>query len=267
MSHEDFHAGMRRAADEVSAQFGGSAVLDERSEFYFRMVKETGELQPGRHLVDLGCGLSWFGPLASKMGLKVSLVDDFGGGGGVNNADRGAALGLVAQFREKLSVSIVETDILTEPLPFESGSVDVLTCFHVLEHWHHSPQPLFAEIRRVLRPGGHIIFATPNAANLRKRIAVLFGANIWSPLDEWFYEQPEFRGHVREPIAQDLHRIFERSGFRVVATHGRNFIGRDSLALAFLPRPIRHGLAIASQSVLRFIPTLCSDLHVIGCKE
>ncbi len=270
MTRNVFPDSWHRAAKELSDLFGGipvDTILDERNGFYLQLIDEAGELHEGKHLVDIGCGLSWLGPLASKLGMKVSLVDDFGGGGGVDNANRAPAMEMVERFRKDLPVAIIETDLLTEPLPFETGSVDILTCFHVLEHWHHSPKALFAEIHRVLRPGGHIVFATPNAANVRKRFAVITGINIWSPLDAWFHAQPHFRGHVREPIVRDLHQIFQWSGFAVTATHGRNFIGRDSYALSSIPRPIRHGLAIASQSFLQFFPTLCSDLHVIGRKE
>lgn len=239
--------------------------IEDRIVFYLQMIADLGLLAPGRRIVDLGAGICWFDPLAARLGAEVVLVDDFGGGGGVDYVDRQPALEILARYRQQFGLEIVEQNFLENPLPFADSSVDAITCFHSLEHWHHSPKNLFCEIRRVLRPGGFLILATPNAANLRKRIHILFGANIWSPLHEW-YDEPAFRGHVREPIVRDLQQICAWNGFAVVATHGRNFIGRDSHALSWLPRPLRHSLAIGGEKILRFFPTLCSDLHVVGRK-
>lgn len=240
--------------------------FEARIIFYLQLAADCGLLAPGRRLLDLGAGISWFDPLARKLGAEVILADDFSGGGGVAQTDQGPAHQMLDRYRRELGIEAIELDFITQPLPLPDGSIDGVTCFHSLEHWHHSPKQLFSEIRRVLRPGGWLILATPNAANLRKRLHVLLGANIWSPLEEWYHDTPVFRGHVREPIVRDLHRLCEWNGFRVTATHGRNFIGRDSHALARLPRPLRHGIAIASQSVLRFFPSLCSDIHVVAQK-
>ncbi|HYM65869.1 MAG TPA: methyltransferase domain-containing protein [Patescibacteria group bacterium] len=48
-----------------------------------------------------------------------------------------------------------------ERLPFVDRSFDVIVCLWVLEHLKE-PLATFAEVRRVLRPGGHFIFLTPN---------------------------------------------------------------------------------------------------------
>ena len=245
-----------------------NACLDERQLFYLEMVAQTGCLTGGKHLLDLAPGTTAFGPVARALGMQVTLIDDYGGGGGVDVKRRYLTQQLISGFREHLGVRVEEMDFISHPLPLPDGTVDVITCFHSLEHWHHSPKPLFREICRVLKTGGHLILATPNAANLRKRIFVPFGRNIWSPLDEWYHDgDPVFRGHVREPIVADLHRLLAWNHFEIVKTYGRNFIGRDSQALGFLPKQLRHGLAIGSDYLLRFFPTLCSDIHVIGRKR
>src|ERR1041384_6143858 len=48
-----------------------------------------------------------------------------------------------------------------ERLPFVDESFDLIVCLWVLEHVR-DPADLFAEVRRVLRPGGHFVFLTPN---------------------------------------------------------------------------------------------------------
>lgn len=259
--------------ERVSVIYGDSpnnekAALDERQLYYLQLVAETNSLQPGKHLVDLGPGLSAFGPVAAAMGMQVTLIDDYGGGGSVDVKTRDITLGFINGFRNRLGVRVEEMDFVSKPLPLTDASVDVITCFHSLEHWHHSPKPLFREIIRVLKPGGHLIIATPNAANIRKRVYVPLGRNIWSPLGEWYHDgDPVFRGHVREPIVSELHQLLAWNQFEVVHTSGRNFIGRDSHALAFIPKKLRHAIAIGTDYILRFFPTLCSDIHVIGRKR
>lgn len=261
--------GWQRAFDaHVARLYGwspGTAPLDERLIFYLRLVAETGNLAPAKRLVDLGAGMSAFGPVARALGLEVTLVDDFGGGGGVDNGPWEDGLAVMRRVCDALGINLLELDFLRAPLPLETQSVDVVTCFHSLEHWHHSPKRLFAELTRIVKPGGFLILATPNAANLRKRFACLFGRNIHAELEEWYYEgDPVFRGHVREPIVRDLKQLLVWNGFEVVAVHGRNFIGRQSHALGFLPRRVVWVLVTAADKLLRCWPTLCSDIHVVG---
>ena len=51
-----------------------------------------------------------------------------------------------------------------EHLPFAAQSFDLIVCLWVLEHLE-SPEVVLREVRRVLRPGGHFLFLTPNLRN------------------------------------------------------------------------------------------------------
>jgi SAM-dependent methyltransferase len=51
-----------------------------------------------------------------------------------------------------------------EHLPFAGESFDLIVCLWVLEHIE-SPEVVLSEVRRVLRPGGHFVFLTPNLRN------------------------------------------------------------------------------------------------------
>jgi SAM-dependent methyltransferase len=236
-------------------------------EFYVRLVAESQQLKEGNVLVDLGCGLSLFGLLCRVYGLEVSLVDDFGGGGGIKAGSSPSDLPLLTWMRQSHGLQIFSQDFLTKTLPFSTKSVDVVTCFHSLEHWHHSPRRLFSEITRILKPEGALILATPKAANLRKRLFLLFGKTNFPDLAEWYYEgDPVFRGHVREPVLRDLETLMRWNHFQITGRWGENFIGADSQSLSFLPKPLVRFLAFASAGLLRHFPTLCSDLHIAGKK-
>jgi SAM-dependent methyltransferase len=51
-----------------------------------------------------------------------------------------------------------------ERLPFAAGSFDLIVCLWVLEHVRE-PALVLREVGRVLRPGGHFVFLTPNLRN------------------------------------------------------------------------------------------------------
>lgn len=53
---------------------------------------------------------------------------------------------------------------LDEALPFADESFDLVYANFVVEHLEH-PERTFAEWRRVLRPGGHLVLLTSNRAN------------------------------------------------------------------------------------------------------
>ena len=51
-----------------------------------------------------------------------------------------------------------------EKLPFAGESFDIVVCVWVLEHLE-DPRAVLNEVARVLRPGGHFFFLTPNLRN------------------------------------------------------------------------------------------------------
>ena len=257
-----------KALKPVLDKYPPAPYLDDRNEFYLWMLGQAGLLQAGKHLVDLGAGLSVFGPLCRAHGMDVTLVDDFGGGGGVEMSQREQDIPLLAAFERELGMAVVRANFLEQALPLPDASVDVVTCFHSLEHWHHSPRRLFREIVRVVKPGGFLVLATPNAVNFRKRAYVLAGRSNFPLLRDWYeVGDPVYRGHVREPVIRDLQQLMVWNGFEVAGTYGRNFIGRKSKVLAFLPAGLLAAVAAGSDRLLRLFPSLCSDIHVVGRKD
>src|SRR2546425_466681 len=74
-------------------------------------------------------------------------------------------------------------DLERDPLPWPDGSMDAITCMHLLEHVRDSA-PLERDIIRLLKPGGAVYFETPHPKTLtlsspRGRAAGTFTMNFW----------------------------------------------------------------------------------------
>lgn len=105
----------------------------------------------GLRVLDAGCG----------SGLHAALLLDRGAR--VTGIDRSAAM--LEHARRRLAGRGVELRVadLRDPLPFAEGSFDGIMsalALHYLRDWG----PTLAEFRRVLRPGGWLVFSTHHPA-------------------------------------------------------------------------------------------------------
>jgi SAM-dependent methyltransferase len=204
-------------------------------------------------ICDLGGGIGLFSVGCAAFGMSSVLVDDF-------RDDVNLEFNDVPQIvHRKYDVEVINTDVVTNPPTFESGSLDAVTSFDSFEHWHHSPKSLFKNVMEWLKPNGLFIIGMPNCVNLRKRISVPFGYGKWSSMEDW-YEAKTFRGHVREPDVGDLRYIAEDLGLKDWSIFGRNWLGYRSRF------PVVKALTPIIDRPLRLFPSLCSDLYLVGRK-
>lgn len=207
-------------------------------------------LPQGGKIVDVGGGVNLFGLGAIELGFEFVLVDDF--------SDRWHdSVEAFLEIEARRGVDIVNVDLSSEPLPFEAGSIDAATSFDCLEHLPFSPKASLHEMTTALKPGGMVFIGVPNCVNLRKRISVPLGKGKWSQMDEW-YEEPVFRGHVREPDVDDLHYIARDLNLTNVQVLGRNWLGYSSRY-----KWARIGTPIVDR-LLQMRPTLCSNIYLLG---
>jgi 2-polyprenyl-3-methyl-5-hydroxy-6-metoxy-1,4-benzoquinol methylase len=115
-------------------------------------VKEAGAGTPERPILDVGCGRGEWLEVLSEAGLEARGVD-------LNRA-------FVQECRDR-KLHVEEQDALTYLKRLPDGCLGAVTAIHLLEHLPHEMLiGILDEARRVLQPGGLVIFETPNPTNL-----------------------------------------------------------------------------------------------------
>jgi demethylmenaquinone methyltransferase/2-methoxy-6-polyprenyl-1,4-benzoquinol methylase/phosphoethanolamine N-methyltransferase len=120
-----------------------------------RMVIELAKIEPGDKVLDVGCGTG---------SLTLTARSSAGASGAVYGIDASPEMIDVARKKAKQAGSDVVFDVaLIEKIPFPDATFDVVVSRLVI---HHLPDDLkrrgFAEILRVLKPGGHLLVADFN---------------------------------------------------------------------------------------------------------
>jgi SAM-dependent methyltransferase len=248
----DVHARLVSIANDYPPALRAEHVRDARRVAFHVGLARAGQ-SDGARIADVGGGLGLFTPGCAALGMRATLIDDFRDPG-----YRGVAHEVLAIHR-RMGVEVIERDVIAEGVDLPAESFDVITSFDSIEHWHHSPKRLFRRLVVALRPGGRFVLGAPNCVNLRKRLTVPFGAGKWSRMEDW-YEQAEFRGHVREPDVGDLRYIAGDLALAVDAIVGRNWLGHSS------PRWVVRAATRVADRPLRVFPSLCSDIYLVARK-
>ncbi len=115
---------------------------------------------------------------------------------------------------------------LDNDLPVADANVDAVICDDVIEHLV-DPDHAAREMRRVLRPGGHLFLTTPNLAAWFNRVLLLFGAQpLFSEvsLEKVFGRMgTDIVGHLRLYTKRALRQFLEYHGFEIVRLDGAGF--------------------------------------------
>lgn len=195
--------------------------IKRRQEFYLPILAESGAGGAQRPVLDVGPGRGEWLELLRERGLTARGVD-------LNEA-------MVAQCAG-LGLDCVQGDAVEHLSGLPDDTLGAVTGFHIIEHLPFRRMvALFDEALRVLRPGGLVIFETPNPANL-------LVASRWFHLDpthrnplpgEMVAMVAEARGFVRVSIVE-LHPMrlaFEARDTLLAEQLDRLFHGPQDYAL------------------------------------
>ena len=103
-------------------------------------------LTPATKVLDLGCGRGGIVERLHTIGRWTGIDPD------------------CVSLREHRVPALTREQAGAMYLPFSDAAFDLVVCSWVLEHLVQ-PALTFAEVARILRPGGHFIFLTPNAVS------------------------------------------------------------------------------------------------------
>ncbi|KOU56862.1 SAM-dependent methyltransferase [Streptomyces sp. MMG1533] len=186
-----------------------------------RMLAAALGTERARTILDIGCGDGTAAATAAPLlpGHRIIGVD--------------WSQDALKRARAHLTYAI-RGELTGDGLPFGTGSADAVLFSEVIEHLV-DPDAALDEIRRVLRPGGHLMLSTPNLAAWYNRALLLAGVQpVFSEVSlRAVHGRPgrEVVGHLRLYTARALREFVTAAGFEVVRLEGAPFHG--------VPRPLR----------------------------
>lgn len=160
------------------AQFRGSrADIINRLRIYIPLIGEAKIGTEDAPVLDVGCGRGEWLELLRESGYVARGLD-------INRV-------MIEQCRAR-GFDVREGDVLDYLRSISDASLGAVTGFHIIEHLPFKVlMQLFDEVVRVLKPGGMVIFETPNPGN------VLVGSNT-------FYLDPTHRNPLPSSLIQFL---------------------------------------------------------------
>lgn len=189
-------------AEKIQQKYFKSS--DHPYRIYERRIGEM--LKPGQTLMDAGCGYT------------APLLQIFKG-----KAGRLVGVDLV-EFRrsEKTEgIDLIRSDLAKIDLP--SGSVDLIVSRSVLEHIKDI-KPVYVEMNRLLKPGGHFFFLVPNLHDYVSLISWM----VPNGLHSWIVAKAEGRD-PKDTFPAFYKSNTKASTSRLAAETGFEFVSIDYL--------------------------------------
>ncbi|TPV97238.1 MAG: methyltransferase domain-containing protein [Myxococcales bacterium FL481] len=167
--------------DEIASAYGGEIPEHVKQRLLGRKTKLMVERLANRGLpsrlrgLDLGCGQGWYATAMAREGFAIAGVD--------------MSAGQVAKARAYAQAAGVELDCSVASaaeIPFEDESFDFVYSINVVHHIlsEADRQSTYAEIRRVLKPGGMFFLHEMNTINPVFRLYMSYVFPLINSIDE-----------------------------------------------------------------------------------
>ncbi|MCI0394435.1 MAG: methyltransferase domain-containing protein [Chloroflexi bacterium] len=216
------------------------------TEVYAGLVRH--HLRPNSRLLDLGCGR---GGLVEQLDHQLLQVV------GVDPDWRSLREHRLANHRPPLP----RVAAASRALPFARGSFDLVMASWLLEHLVR-PEEDFHQVGRLLRPGGHFIFVTPNRRHPLIRLNRLAGrfAGLQGRLVHRLYGRAladTFPAYYRANTPAQLERLAQESNLKLVSLD----VIPDPTYLAFTPTLFHLACSLDER-----LPSVWR-IHLVGCLQ
>jgi SAM-dependent methyltransferase len=241
---------MERSASGVAAQ--GSASLGTTNHFVLEQLRTSGKLEGA--VLDLGAGSGFFTRLLSAERAKQ----------GIKAGDGIAACDISGSTFKADNVTLKECDV-NLGLRYEDAAFDAVVAIEVFEHTR-APYDVIAEVYRVLKPGGLLIFSVPNVGHALSRIKFLFSGHYH------MFPSPSIKpenagricGHIAPLPFQYWHYGLRRAGFADISLAPDRAKRSASFFAGLLWPANRLGTAAHTGRIARREPALAAETDAVA---
>ncbi|HEY2796927.1 MAG TPA: class I SAM-dependent methyltransferase [Thermoanaerobaculia bacterium] len=215
-----FAPGHEEAAAEATPASWGQTRPDAHSQFKYWIVGEALRSRglSGR-LVDVGCGNGLLQLHLASLGFEETVGVE-PGGNPTGRRDLGLAI-----YNEPVEVFLERRGM--------TGGFAIAVANHVLEH-AYDPMGLLLQLRALVRPGGHVLVATPNLAGAAMRWKTLLSR---LSLKARPFRHLDYPKHLVLFDRRNLPRLVASAGLEVLAVETYTRASSDSSS-----RPARASL-------------------------
>lgn len=187
------------------------------NDFTYKLILQTLDkyIKTNQSILDIGCGAGTLALYCASKGNRVIGIDI--------SSD---AIKAATQSSKNLDLKNVKFIKNNFPKEYPKGSYDLIICTEVIEHLEEDKKAMKI-IHKLLSPNGIVIVSTPskNAPLYRLGLADSFDMRV---------------GHLRRYSLDDLKKLSNECGFRVIKSHKQEGIIRNSLfILPYLGELIR----------------------------
>lgn len=177
---------------------------------FFHILRLALKILPrGSHLLDIGHAPGYLAEALHLSGYSVS---------GINLSEEWNSTYPDPSYLDRFNV--LASDIEKNGLPYHDQVFDGIVFTEVLEHIAiKHPEDILPEFKRVLKPGGVILFSTPNVCNLSNILALASGENVFWPTSIFYGSTDR---HNREWTPSEVKQLFLNAGFGIDFFYGMN---------------------------------------------